>query len=506
MWIVITVVVIISFAFFGGYTQSKAPGQTGPEDTAFTMYGKSHTIAEMSRLQRVSNLASMLQLPMEATGTTFANALTYIVNTYHFNEQVQPDFVFNLLVLRHELEKNGIYVSDDEAREAFRNLDALKNQEGKFDPNRAEFIQNQLGSMGFRLPDLYDLMRDWVGMKKLIALVSGNIVAQQQLSNTFYANAYQNIKASSIPFARETYQKDVKVPDEEISKYFEEKKDTYKTEEKRALEYVYFANPDTEKLSTEERTKAVNSNAEKINNFAIAVIAPNANFEEEAKKAGVEVKKLPAFAQSAPPEAFKEESRLIQDIFNNVPAERPVSDPVQGSKGFYIFKVTEVMSPAPQKLEDVKEKIRETLVAQKADEAMTKAVNEARQKLEESIKGGKSFTEAAKEAGLSPQTLPDFTPANPPADLSNGFAIAQAAAQVPAKSFAEPVQADNGLLLVYVNEKSLYKRDDSATLKTQFSDGVSRNVQLSVFRAWFERRREESKLDANPIIQRALGA
>lgn len=516
LWIVIAVVVIISFAFFGNAIQPKPPGVVGPEDTAFTIYGKSHSNAELGRLLRLHSLSTMLNLQvpsvrMQGAPVDFATVMSYVARSFQFEDSIQPDFAFNLLVLRNELKKHGIYVSDEEAREAYRNLPIFKNEKGEFDAARAEFIQtnidSQLGAMGMRLSDIYELLRDWLGLTKLAELVSNNVVTSDHLTNVFYAQRFHNIRVATIPFSLETYKKDIKVTDEEVTKYFEERKDSFKTQEKRAVSYVYFPSPEVEKLSEEERQKALNGNAEKINEFALAVIAPNASLGEEAKKAGLEVKTVPAFSRLELPDELKMEFRLVAEIFDNDPQTRPISDPVEGSKGYYVFSVTEVQAPKPQTLEVVKENIKETLLTQKADEALAKAANETRKNVEELIKSGKSFADACKEAGVEAQNLADFSLDNPLTDLSNGQEIAFAAVSTPAGSFTkEPVSASTGLLLVYVVNKELHKRDTSVEDKKQMRDTIEESIQFSIFSAWFERRREEAKLDAGPIIQRTLSA
>jgi hypothetical protein len=501
MWIIITVVVIIAFTFFGNAPNPSGSGQPTGADTAFNVYGRDYSFADFTKLQSFYTLGSALRLT--AGRESWADMLGYMAQRYQSQSREPMDFAFNLLVLREELKKNGIHVSDEEVKAAFKKLPALQSETG-FDAGRAEFIQNQLGSMGFTTADLYDLLRDWLGFQKLQTLVSGSYVTSDFVSKQLYAATFQTIKASSIPFALETFKKSAQVTDDEVKKYHEENKDNFKTTEKRAISYIFLAKPDVEKLNAEDTVKARNAYGEKVNNLALAVIQPDAKFEDEAKKAGAEVKTLPAFSMDAPPEELKEESTLVRAVFSNIPKTHPVSDPVEGSKGYFLFKVTEVQDPKLKEFAEVQGTIKDTLIAQKAQEAMTKAANEARKKLEEAIKGGKKFEDAAKEAGLEPQSLVEFSPANPPSDLANGREIAFEARITPAGSFTKPLTTETGIMLVYVQAKELRKREDSATMKGNLDERLSNMGQMDVFSAWFDRRRDEANVKADALVQREM--
>ncbi len=497
-WIVITVVVIISFTFWGGYSQPDDRKNTDNQ-IAFTLYGDQYNFSEMSRLERNYELSMRLGL------RGFSETLSFITQRYQVENRVPFDFSLNLLVLRKELEKNGIHASDEEIKQEFKKMPAFQVN-GQFDGSRADFFENDLGSIGFRQADLYQLLRDWIGLQKLQKLIAGNYVAPSYVAKQYYSAGYQTIKVASIPFATETYKASAKVSDEELKKYFEEKKDTFKTLEKRAFSYVFIEKPNVEKMNAEDTVKARNSYGERINNFAAASIEPNANFEALAKSANpsLEVKSTPLFSMDAPPAELKDDYALLVEVFRNDPKTHPVSDPIESSKGYYVFKVTQVDEPKQQDYATVEGKIRDVLIAQKTQEALIKAVNDARKQVEDSIKTGKTFEDAAKSAGLVPQMLAEFSPSNPITDLSNGSEIAAEAEKTPAGQFTKPLSTDNGVILVYVVAKELRKREDGDKSKTGIEKSLTNFNQRNIFRAWFEARRNDAKEDANALMRRTL--
>jgi hypothetical protein len=502
----LAVIIIVAFTFWGGSTRSGA-GRNGisPEDTMMTVLSSDYTLADLSHLQRSYRIASELGLP--GVQDYFARELYQLKYTYGDRKTGGPlmlddapiDFAANLVVLRDALAKTGISASDDEVQQVFRTLGQFQVN-GQFDRDRAVAYERNLGERGIKLSDVYDTIRDSIGFQKLYTVVSRNVVSSPKVASEFYAFVHQTIKAASIPFALDDFKKGAKVTDEEIGKYFEENKDNYQSPEIRTVSYVLVEKPNTEGKNAEDTVKARNAYNEKLANLAAAVIAPKADFDAEVKKAGLQVKTVAPFSMEAPPEEFKKDFELLRAIFTNIPSTHAVSDPVPVEKGYVIFKVTNIASPAQQELKDVKDKVRETLVEQKATEAMQKAANDAKAKLEAAIKAGKKFDVAAKEAKFTPQMLGDFSPAEPLTNLSNGRDIAREAMGTPAGSFTKPLATQNGIILVHVLSKELRKSADSAAQKQSLAANVDERTQADLFHGWFDQRYEAAGVKFDPAI------
>ncbi len=497
-FLVVTAVVIISFTFWGSTTDTGAQsGMITSDATAFTMHGREYDYADYKRLTQLYQIAASLGLRVLDGRAEFTEALTEFAPRFRANEEVPRDFAFNLTLLRHELKKNGIHASDAEVKDQFRRLPVFQTN-GELDRAKLEAFENSIGMFGMRVSDVYELIRDWLGMQKLIQVVAGNNVPSPHLASQFYAATCQTIQAATLPFLLEDFKKTAQVTGEDIKKYFEQKKEQFKTPEKRAVSYVFFDSPqDLDKVSLDERIKKNSEFSRAVEDFSNEAFA-GGKFDDLAKKFGKEVKRLAPFARAEVPEELKEKQELVFEIFRNDPKKHPVSEPIQSEKGYYFFAVTEVQEAKPQELKDAEAKVREILIGQKAQEGMMKAANDARARIDEAVKAGKSFEDAAKEAKLEPQALPEFTPADPPKDLSNGYQIVAEAQQTPAGSFAKkPLVTENGANLVYVKSKELRKREDSAALRGRVEDSLAMLAERDVFRAWFDRRRDESKLKSN---------
>ena len=486
--VILTTIIILSFSVWGGWQGRPGGYLDDPTATAFTIYGKDYSRSEMERHMRYMRLAYMMgmyDLPQQ---------LTMVSRKYQTKDEVPLDFVFNLIVLRREMERNGISISAAEARAELQKLPALQNN-GVYDPARASQLEDNLGSMGFRGPDMLEIVKDKVGLDKLRALVAGNFSPSPLAVSKAYASQYQTVKAATITFALEDFKRKAQVTDDEIKKYYEEKKETYQTPEKRAVSYVFFEEPkDLDKLDPDKRAKAQKEFGKKVNEFNEATLKPKAKLEMIAAGLKMKPEILAAFSQDAPPDAIKAENDLVSAIFQHDPASHPISDPVKGTKGYYIFSILKREEPKQQDLKEVSDKIKATLVAQKAQESMLKAANEAREALAAGLKAGKKIGDLVKEKNLALVDLPEYSPASPSPEMPVGREITSAAVKLPAGQISTPVESDTGAVLVYVNAKELRKRDDSATLKQNVQDSIVFREQFEVFKAWFEKKRDESKL------------
>lgn len=488
--ITLTIAIIVSMFYYGvsqaTRTQEK---RTQITDVAVTVFGKDYTIADVQRAQRSLYFAQYYlqsyELPM----------MLQMLSSDRGMGGGGLDTLANLFVARHLMEELGVRPSDAEAQAALEKLPALQNN-GKFDVSRGQMLEQNAASMGFEGPDLLNIMKDTIGLQKLQDIVSKSYTASPLAAEKQYASSYQTFKGSKITFETETFKKAATVTDDEIKKYYEENKEQYKTFEKRAVSYVFFENPkDLDKKPLEERQKAQNGVVERVNAFNALTASKDKpkTLTEAAAQTKEKVETVPAFAQSEPPAALKSENNLLDLIFAT-PKDAKTSEAVEGTNGWYVFNVTKIEEPKQQTLDEVKDKIKDTLAGQKAEEARTKAVNEARLALSEGLKAGKKIEDLVKENKLTLEALPDIDAANPPQEVPNGFLIAKEAAKTAPGSISHAVDYDKGTLLIYVSAKELRKRPDAADVRKNQVDSLSRQERMSLFHAWFKKQHDAAHI------------
>ncbi|WP_395748738.1 peptidyl-prolyl cis-trans isomerase [Prosthecobacter sp.] len=486
--ITLTAAIIISMFYYGvSQTTKNYEKRAKITDTAVTVFGKEYSIGDVQRLERSLQLSAFVMQSFELT-----DMLTDL------SPNGGPETLTNLFVARHLMEQYGIRTSDAEARAALEKLPGLQNN-GKFDVARAQMLEERAASMGFEGDDLLAIMKDTIGLQKLRDIITKNYTASPLSAEKQYASSYQTFKGSKITFLTETFKKAATVTDEEIKKYYEENKERYMTAEKRAVNYIFFENPkDLDKKPLEERTKAQNAVVERVNAFNALIKAQDKpkTFAEAAAQTKEKVETTPLFTQDAPPEALKSESSLIDLIFSRSKDAANASEAIEGGAGYYVFEVSKIEEPKQQTQAEVTDKVKESLLDQKAVEARTKAVNDARTALSAGLKAGKKIEDLAKENKLTLEVLPDIEIANPPQDVPNGFDIANEGAKTGVGEISHAVDIDKGkaIVLVYVSAKELRKRPDSVEVRKNQVDFLSTRERKVLFQAWFKKQQESARV------------
>jgi len=526
---VVIIIVMIAFSFWGGWRRdSDYRAAALPSDTAMIIYGKDVTVAEAQQMSR------SLQFSYQALQMF---DLYFGLSMLGGGGPMGGNAIGNAFVLKKLLADAGIRASDAEALEALKQLPGMQTN-GQFDPAKAQDAEALAAANGMTPADLLDIMRLKIGLERLRDLVGKNYEASPFAGDRSYASTQQTMKVSTLTFKTDDYKKGIEVKDDEIQKAYDEKKETFMSAEKRAVKYVLIEAPkDLDKKELKDREAAEKAVNDKINAITEVVVAKSreAKLEEvlkeadqllkkaydEAKKASaapktkeadpkapaapavilpvekldLKIETLTAFAQDAAPDAIKDEAALIAAIFQNAPKAQPVSEPVKTAKGTYFFSVTTIEEPKQQTLAEVKEKVKTSIIDQKAVEARTKAVNEIRDFIAAGLKDKKKIEDLVKEKKLTLTALePIGNGIQPPAGAQNIQQITEAARKTADGQISKPVDIEGGNLLVYVNAKELRKSDASAVARKSQVDNLSARERDGIFQAWFGRQLEAAAI------------
>ena len=484
----LTVIIIISFSFWGGYSRSGSTGAS-PTDKAFTIYGRAYTRAEAERTQRLYMIAARLGMFQFAMGLMDAS------RNFETRDSSPLDFSLNLLVLENQMNALGIHPSDEEALKAMQDLSAFQ-KDGKFDAGQAAMVEEMLGASGVRSSDLLELVKYDIGLSKVKDLVTRNYSASTFASEKHYSALYQTLKGSTIAFNLEDFKKTAKVEDAEIQKAYDEKKDSFKTAEKRSVRWVFFAEPEgLDKIEdVAARNKKQADFIEVVRSFADKTHQTGAKLEALTTEAKLKLETTPAFPEDTAPEALKASGNFVSAVFDLISGERTITDPIKGDKGYYIGELVSVDEPKQQELAEVKAQISASLLDQKAREAMATAVNDTREELNKGLKEGKKIEDLAKAKKLTVTPFPDFEPNTPPPALANATDIAREAEFLAPGTVSKPVPVSTGVLLVVVNAKELRKRQDGESLRKSTEASLASGERDQLFRAWFGRQKEAANV------------
>jgi hypothetical protein len=536
----LTVAVILAFAVWGGVSGMGGPSNDPSNirtQKAFSVYGTDYTHEDVARYGKMQRLAYSLGM------YEFAFAIPGLAQRQgSLNGGMNStDFVANLLVLRQQALAHGIAVSDAEARAEFEKLQPFQ-KDGKYDPTQAENYLNNIRANGFQVTDVLDLLKDKITLDALRDVVGSNYVASPLEIDKAYASQQQTINASTITFSLEELKKKAVVKDDEIKKYYDEKKDTFKTPEKRAAQVVTFERPKADPARTAEDNTKIEQQWEKaVGDFYTAFNKPGSDIAKlvaeanskieavykatpakpaeapakpaEAKKPEApaalpapvaKIEKLDLFEQATPAAAIKDEPEILKELFRSSLAVNTASDPIDSTKGYSFLSVTKVEVPRQQEQKEVADKIKDTLLTQKAQEALANAAKDARTAFADAIKAGKKLEDVAKEKSWKLESLGEFTSSAPPAGKPNAAELAQAASKTKVNGVSEPVTVDGNQVLVVVTKKVLFKSDSAVAQKDSQRSSLNSRGKEAMFKAWFGKMRDDAKVET--YVAPELGA
>lgn len=491
--IVLTAIIIVTFSMWGGWRQRDPGEMISPTDPLVTMFGKTYSRQDVSKI-----ITPLNQLLFQLQMYDLFGLQSVVSRKQDLERQMPYDLIANAITLKEAALAHGVAVSDEEAQAKLMTLQPFQ-ENGQFSVERLKQFESNLGSYGMQTADVLEVVKASIAYEKLQNLIKSNYIASETEAEKAYQADQQTIKASKISFALADFKAKAEVKDEEISKYFEEKKETYKTLEKRALNYVVLEKPKPADNAKPEETQAKQQEFNKVaNDFDAKFKEPGSDIaalvkEFQAKLPSLKLETAALFDKTTAPEALKSEQAVITAAFSTSLKVGSPSKPIDGTKGYYFLKVTQIEDPKQQELKDVKDKIKEVLVEQKANESMATAANDALKVLEEGIKAGKKVDELAKEKKYTIEALADFSPNNPPATLADAAEIAKEAGATAPGKLSKTIMTSTGVLIIAVNAKELRKREDSKSLRDGQLTAASSAAGEAMFKSWFGAERDKGK-------------
>jgi peptidyl-prolyl cis-trans isomerase D len=494
MLIVITVLIIISFAWLYNTTQFDRP----TVGHVATLYGKKVTQADFRRQLRRFEVCRELQMFDLLEGLAGRDAVMAMFMGRGMSDRAAEEFVWNSMILDREAEQLGIAPTTAEIDAAVKAMPRFQTNNA-FNPREFDrFVREELGPRGFSGDEIEQVVRDQIRLRKVKELLGSTIEATPGEVRSIFELRNQKIEASLIRLKLADFQATAQVTDEEAQKLYEQKKDSLKSDEKRRVKYVAFTLEKQETpLPETERNAKLTELAEKAANFADSVSGKADRFDELAAKSGAKVGETPAFPQNDPPAELGESEQVAQEAFA-LTAENPVSEAIgesmQGSNGYYVVKLLEVVPSQPLTFEEAKPRLVEQLKQEKAMEAMSLKATEIRAKLDAELKAGKALSEAAQAAGVTVETVPPFSRMEPPRAVPDAQAFMGRVSDMKEGELSEFIPTGTGGLIVRVDKRQPIDEADFEKQKAQLMEGVAEMKREGLFHEWLKAQREGANL------------
>jgi peptidyl-prolyl cis-trans isomerase D len=484
-WLMIVIgILAIPFVFYFNKTDF---GAQRSNDLG-RIYDRPVTHVEFLRNARLMNLANSLGLNL---GQELALAASSEAEAY-------SEFTWNRLILHHEAEQLGIRPTSNEITEFVKTLRPFLGPSG-FDINKyTEFTQTTLPALGFNESEIEELVSDQLSLNRVKDLLGNGIRITESESLENYQRSYGKMDVAVVRLSKEDLQKDIKITDEEIAKYYETPKAQLKSEEKRRVEFVTFELTDPDKkLTGKERIDMLQKLANHANDFSQALLAKDANFGELANKFQGPVSSTGEFTAAAPDPKLASNPQLTQYAFV-LTQQEPYSDPIQGPDGFFVLHLLGITEARPLSLEEAKPKIAESLKAERLRELLsTKGAEIARQIREAR---GKPLDQAVQQAGLKLEQVPPFSLVENPAsktekdkepknDTPDLPMIKNVVAELAPGEVTEFVPTEKGGLIAVLEKREPVDPAGYAQAKPLFEFPYLQRKRTIVFFEWLRERR-----------------
>jgi peptidyl-prolyl cis-trans isomerase D len=226
-----------------------------------------------------------------------------------------------------------------------------------------------------------------------------------------------------------------------------------------------------------------------------------ADLDTAARTQGLTVQETGFFAKDEPVLGVGSAPEMTARAFSMNPGE--VSGVLRTGRGFVFETLIEKKDGYVPKLEEVKDRVRDEVVKQRAGEMAKQKAAELAAKL----KAAPDFDKAAKAAGLDPKTTELLTHDSPLPELGTSGAVIDAAFKLPEGAVSDPISTDNGTAaIVKVVEKHAMTPQEFTANKETFRDEVLNDRRNRFFSAYMQKAKQKMKIQVNrEALQRVVG-
>jgi peptidyl-prolyl cis-trans isomerase D len=408
------------------------------------------------------------------------------------------DQLIDRSLMQQAAEKFKLTVSNEELSESIRNIGAFQTA-GVFDSRR--YI-NTLNSNKLT-PETFEVQqRDALIIDKLQAFVAGNIKVTDLEAEQWYIWNNTEVDIDYVILEPQRY-KDIEPTDEEIRVYFDEHKDTYKTDPQIKVRYLHFKPEDyADKVTVSEDDiqDYYESNPEKFKSpktvearHILIKLDPGANAEEvenarkrietvlDMAKEGQDFAELakkysegPTKTQGGKLGAFRREAMVkpfADKAFSMKAGE--ISEPVRTRFGWHIIKVEKVN---PEKTSTLSEAHGDILNNLKANFSKNLAYDEAEAAYDESFEG-RDLDIIAEDRNLKILTTELFSQKNPPEEIKNGARFTSFAFSLPTNEISGVQDFGDGYYLIEVIEQVPAQISELETVAAKVKEDLVKEKQ-----------------------------
>jgi hypothetical protein len=455
-------------------------------------------------------------------------------------------FFIGRMILRQAKEEFGVFPGEEEISAYLKTLRVFAGPDQKFDPEiYRNFIEKGMGRLGMTEKDLRELASDVLASQKINAIIGSGLGVDRDAVTRNFALQNQQITGDVAKLELSPFEEKIQPTEEEIKKYWETISDSFTTEPRRKFTYIVAtptlpaedkavdeapesladaaASEEVKKAAAkkkeEEKAKRATELAEERRKKQLELDAlvddflfkleeqKGAGFEELAKANGWEVRTTELFARSEAPKDLDVKLRstsrpgtAIDQLFLLKETSDPfskISEAIAiGENQWIVARLDGEEKSRTKTFDEARADARAQFISEKAAEAMKIAAEEAVTKIKLLLAAGKSFPDAAKEAGI-PETkaFTAITSTYRPDQASEPKTLFEAVRTVDPGSIADVITDEDRAFIVHVAKRELVKAPDLATrIDGELKSLTSQNETIA-FTSWIAARTEDAKVE-----------
>jgi peptidyl-prolyl cis-trans isomerase D len=223
-------------------------------------------------------------------------------------------------------------------------------------------------------------------------------------------------------------------------------------------------------------------------------ISKPADLDAAAAARGLQVQESGFFARDEPILALGGSPEVAARAFGT--NQGTVSGPISANRGFVFLTVVDKRDPYIPKLDEVKDRVREEVLKQKAREfGQQKAVQ-----LAAALKSAPDFEKAVKAAGFSTQTTELLTRESPIPGLGMATEVLDAAFKLPKDAVSDAITTESGTAIVKVLEKQEVTDAEIAANKDRFREELLTDRRNRFYSAYLAKAKQKMKIEVNRAV------
>jgi peptidyl-prolyl cis-trans isomerase D len=228
-------------------------------------------------------------------------------------------------------------------------------------------------------------------------------------------------------------------------------------------------------------------------------ISKPADLDTAAAARGLQVQESGFFARDEPILALGGSPEVAARAFGM--NQGTVSGPISTSRGFVFLAVVDKRDPYVPKLDEVKDRVRDEVLKQKAREfGHQKAVA-----LAAALKNAPDFEKAVKSAGFSSQTTELLTRESQIPGLGMAPEVIDAAFKLPKGAVSDPISTEGGSAIVKVLEKQEVTDAEIAANKDHFREELLTDRRNRFYSSYLAKVKQKMKIEVNrEVLQKMI--